>query len=353
MDQIKPSVSVVMPVYNVERYVEQSIKSVLNQTFKDFELIIVDDASTDRSAEICQSVADTDSRINIIHHEKNGGLSAARNTGMLYARGKYIFFPDSDDLLVDNALDKYFSAAESSGADIVHCTRHMERLETVPGEFDERVRLKNDRGIREGMMTANRNARLYDYYVKFGVWVMVWRNFYRREFLERNHLTFPSIISEDEVFLIGSLCLADKFYCLADPLYIYTRRRDSITNCINEDKVRKGICSIVQGCRWLNRLVSRLPNGMLELQVKNFCVQEFIRRMTNNYVLRYCDSYAKLMSEKSDRIMLEALRPSFIEDTDIVVQLFQRMAFAQLESLKLARSVQQNKISSKVESPKH
>ena len=91
-----PKVSVIIPVYNVEQYLNRCIDSVLNQTYKDFEIILVDDGSTDKSGEICDVYAEKDSRITVIHKE-NGGLSDARNFGIDAARGDFLTFLDSDD----------------------------------------------------------------------------------------------------------------------------------------------------------------------------------------------------------------------------------------------------------------
>ena len=93
---MNPKLSIIVPVYNVEQYLDKCIKSILNQTFKDFELILVDDGSIDNSGEICDEYAKKDSRVKVIH-KKNGGLAAARNTGLIIARGDYVGFVDSDD----------------------------------------------------------------------------------------------------------------------------------------------------------------------------------------------------------------------------------------------------------------
>ena len=115
MDAVQ--VSVIIPIYNVEKYLEDCINSILEQTFQNYEAILVDDGSTDKCGEICDEYAKKDSRIKVVHTE-NQGLSEARNTGILLAKGKYLAFVDSDDFVRNDFLQKLYEAIEKSEADI-------------------------------------------------------------------------------------------------------------------------------------------------------------------------------------------------------------------------------------------
>ena len=97
-------VSIIVPIYNVEQYISKCIESILAQTYRDFELILVDDGSPDNCGKICDEYAKQDSRVHVIHQE-NSGLSAARNAGIDDAKGEYIMFVDSDDFITDNMLE--------------------------------------------------------------------------------------------------------------------------------------------------------------------------------------------------------------------------------------------------------
>ena len=116
----RPIISIIVPVYNVESYLERCINSILNQTFKNFELILVDDGSTDKSGEICDSFAGYDKRIRVIH-KKNGGLSSARNVGLDVSIGKYIGFVDSDDWIDEFMYEKLYRNMIKTKSDIVIC----------------------------------------------------------------------------------------------------------------------------------------------------------------------------------------------------------------------------------------
>lgn len=111
-------ISVIVPVYKVEKYLSRCIESILNQTFTDFELILVDDGSPDQSGVICDSYAKKDNRIHVIHKE-NGGLSSARNAGIEAAQGEYVFFVDSDDIIHEQSLEILYREIQSKHADIV------------------------------------------------------------------------------------------------------------------------------------------------------------------------------------------------------------------------------------------
>ena len=110
--------SVIIPIYNVEKYLPECIDSVLKQDFNDYELILIDDGSTDQSGSICDYYQTQDSRIKVIH-KKNGGLSSARNAGIIISKGEYVLFLDSDDYLAENALQIFFHEQKSSDANVV------------------------------------------------------------------------------------------------------------------------------------------------------------------------------------------------------------------------------------------
>lgn len=114
-----PEISVVVPAYQAEQCLENCVTSILAQTFRDFEVILVDDGSTDGTAELCRGLELQDARIRFLQHTHNKGLSAARNTGIMAARGKYVAFVDSDDLIFEDGFNTLYEAAERYEADVV------------------------------------------------------------------------------------------------------------------------------------------------------------------------------------------------------------------------------------------
>ena len=116
----KPVVSIIVPVYNTEKFLHRCIDSILTQTYTDFELLLIDDGSKDSSGTICDEYAAKDVRVRVFHKE-NGGVSSARNMGLDNARGEWITFVDSDDWIDDNYLEALYGACIVSGSDIVFC----------------------------------------------------------------------------------------------------------------------------------------------------------------------------------------------------------------------------------------
>ncbi|HEL7541574.1 TPA: glycosyltransferase, partial [Enterococcus faecalis] len=115
-----PKISIIVPVYNVEKYLEKCVRSILAQTFTDFELILVDDGSPDSSGAMCDQFAEQDERVKVIHKE-NGGLSDARNAGIEIATGEYLGFVDSDDYIADDMYELLYTNIVKEDADLSIC----------------------------------------------------------------------------------------------------------------------------------------------------------------------------------------------------------------------------------------
>lgn len=187
-------ISVVIPVYNVEKYLNECIESVLTQTYTDYEIILVDDGSTDSSGHICDDYMTADSRVRVIH-QKNGGLSAARNTGLKEAKGEYIYFLDSDDYIEEYTLEYLVEVSVKENADVVFFDGYVffdecEDDQSVSG-YSRRECYKTQKG-REMLL----QLLLNDEY-RTAVPLM----FYRKEYLTNHNLWFlDGILHEDELF---------------------------------------------------------------------------------------------------------------------------------------------------------
>lgn len=203
-------ISVIIPIYNAEKYLEKCIESILIQTHKDFELILVDDGSKDNSGRICDEYAKKDSRIRVIH-KKNAGVSTARNTGIESAKGEFIAFVDSDDWLQKNSLEILYKEIKAQNADL------------VAGAF-ERI-------VRQGRQRHNIKSKLY-----YGDEIAenitdlisclagtVWAKLFRRDIILNENLRFiPEIPScEDSVFLMTYLQFCEKITLKDEIVYTY------------------------------------------------------------------------------------------------------------------------------------
>ncbi len=209
-------ISIVVPVYNVEKYLSRCIDSLLAQEEQDFEIILVDDGSTDRSGDICNQYAERDQRIRVIH-QKNGGLSAARNAGMAIARGEFIGFIDSDDWIEPDMYSSMRAVLEKEDVDfaMVQTQYAYDTGEVSPEPFD-----------LNGYFEIN-NRNISDFNRSYG---SACNKLYRRKNLVEKNIDFPvGIYYEDNAFLWEYECLFNRGYALHKPGYNYFMRAGSIT----------------------------------------------------------------------------------------------------------------------------
>lgn len=210
-------VSVIVPVYNVKDYVDECINSIVSQSYKDIEIIIVDDGSKDGSGERCDEWATKDSRI-VVLHQKNMGLSEARNTGLDVASGEYITFIDSDDYYEVDALQTLVYNAEKNNADMVVC-KGKRVSENGKQSISEEVIDYSDSFIDE--------ETFWRRYINDMYYIVVWSKLYRRDVF--SDIRFPvGEINEDEAILWMVLSKCKKIYATNDIVYNYRIRNSSI-----------------------------------------------------------------------------------------------------------------------------
>lgn len=224
-----PFVSIVVPVYKVEKYLERCIKSLISQTLSDIEIILVDDGSPDCCPALCDVWASRDNRIKVVH-KKNGGLSSARNAGMSVARGKYIGFVDSDDDVESDMYKKMFLAAEQYQVDFVMADyiRIREDGSTYLKTLDIQSGLYDKLKIREEIFPNLIMRECVDY----GPLLSVWHCLYRADFLRKYNLHFDEQVrwSEDNIFsAILGYYSSSFYYMKGEGLYHYYQNPGTIT----------------------------------------------------------------------------------------------------------------------------
>ena len=210
---MEPLISVIVPVYKVETYLHQCVDSILNQTYRNLEVILVDDGSPDGCPAICDEYAAMDNRVKVIH-KKNGGLSDARNAGMAISRGEFLNFVDSDDVLPVDALENMLRLVLIEQADIV-IGNHV-RFEEIPPEAE---------GLTYDYQVMNRTEAMIDF---FHNGCASWARLYRREIHEG--LLFPvGEINEDEAIVLHLLDRCTRIVKSRRVVYFYRCRNESIT----------------------------------------------------------------------------------------------------------------------------
>ena len=224
-----PLVSIIVPVYKVEKYLKRCVDSLINQTLSDIEIILVDDGSPDNSGKICDSLQEKDCRIKVIH-KTNGGLSSTRNAGVKIAQGQYIGFVDSDDDVALDMYEKMYSVAKRENVDFVmsdyqricadgRC--YLKTLDIPSGLYEK----KQMRRIIFPNLIMGEN-------IEYGPLLSVWHCLYRTDFLRQNNLYFDEKVrwSEDNIFsAIAGYCCERFYYMKGEGLYHYYQNEGTIT----------------------------------------------------------------------------------------------------------------------------
>ncbi|WP_270310107.1 glycosyltransferase family 2 protein [Streptococcus infantarius] len=228
-------VSIIVPVYNVEKYLKRCLDSIINQTYSSIEIILIDDGSTDSSGDICESYARLDSRITVIH-KKNAGLGMARNTALDIAKGKYVIFVDSDDYIAPNMLENLYTTLVEAKADT--CIGGYQRVYSdkieifenpIKGKIFDKSNILSD-VLSKMFGRLNNNDSLE---------MSVWKVLFSNELIQTYDIRFPSereFISEDIIFDTEYYAKANRVVMSSDVGYYYCDNEDSLTTKYNPNR---------------------------------------------------------------------------------------------------------------------
>lgn len=254
-----PLFSVIVPVYNVEDYLPQCIDSVVGQDFKEFELILVDDGSSDNSGVICDKYKNQNDKVKVIHKE-NGGASTARNIGLKNAIGEYIIFIDSDDYLLDNSfLSKLFQRISLYNEDVIlyGCKTLLESGKLITSRGKYSINIINKHNKKETL-----NYLQQSYKFPGAAWIMAVRKSIIKD------TTFPvGVTGEDYYWVIKMLFCSETIGAINEEAYCYRKREGSVTSSKNV-KGLKGICLAID--YWLEN-----PEKDENVGITNFMQQTF------------------------------------------------------------------------------
>ena len=258
MEVMSPTVSIIIPVYNSDRYLRECLDSVINQTLKDIEILCVNDGSTDNSLSILEEYAQKDARIKIINQE-NKGQSVARNRGLDIALGEFIAFIDSDDtFLSDNALETVLNNF-THDVDFVNFGIFL----NIEPDVKTKIKDKDVNPKLSGKIKICEN-------IMYQTPVYVWNKIFRKNIIDKYSLRFPDgLLFEDCVFTYSYLALSNYGYYLNDKFYSYLIRKGSTMNSLNKNN-KKGIDHI-------------------------YCMKELFNfYYTNNLIVSYQDLFENL-----------------------------------------------------------
>ena len=227
-----PKISLIIPVYNVERYLRECLDSAVGQTLEDIEIIVVNDASPDNSRQIIAEYAARDARVVVLAHEHNQGSSAARNTGLERSRGEYIMFLDSDDTLARNSCELLYRKICEHQADIVECA--------FQNTDEQGKKLLTHRKCAGKENVVNDRQALQRYFMG-RICTSTCNKIYKAELWHKNHLRFQTgLLMEDDYIIVDILALCHRFVQINTPLYRHRQHSASIMNSPVTEKVIDG-----------------------------------------------------------------------------------------------------------------
>lgn len=242
-------VSVIIPVYNVEKFLNRCVDSILSQTYKNIEIILVDDGAQDSSPQICDEYAHKDIRVKVIH-KNNGGLASARNAGLKVAKGDYILFVDSDDWIKDITVEELLNIAVKNQVDFVRfipvSAGYPDRPDGTPINFGTEDFMEDGVYNKEKMIRDIYPRLFVTPQLTMGPIVAAWRSLYNRKFLVDNNLYFDEEVkySEDAIFSAKVVYNSNKFYYIKGGYYYnYFYNTSSITKSFKKD--RWNVCKIL------------------------------------------------------------------------------------------------------------
>lgn len=289
--------SIVIPVYNGEDTLQETVNSILNQSFTDYEIILVDDGSTDKTGELCDSLALSYEKIKVIH-QQNAYLGAARNRGLKEASGKYVYFLDADDLLTDGILQAgfFYDGADVIASNRFHSLDFRTGKESIKvGDFSNETPLK----LRNTLLAA------------FSPYTA--QSFYRREFLLEEGIFFEEqrINSEDRIFSVRLLYRSKDTAVLDQPCYRYSEHRSgSLMNRMSADNIMGSLLALEQ-------LIKDLPSFDYEEGT-------LLRKRVLNEFLSFCACAALVKDQALSKELMTYVksRKKYLADKECSAHVF-------------------------------
>lgn len=248
-----PKISIIIPVYNVEKYVGKCLSSLVDQTFTDFEIIAVNDGSRDDSLDILRRFEERYDFVKVID-QKNGGIANARNNGLAAARGEYVCFVDSDDYVGPTYLEELYNACVDTGSDISCCYYYFHFVENN-FLFEYPFRCRGIFKPEEAMKKLLRDVQIQS---------LVWNKMYKRSLFTDYDIKFPTMCFEDMAIANKVFANANQIVVLDRPLYYYNQHPSSTLATMNADKINDFIRAIAMV------RISLEKNGLYEKYKKSY-----------------------------------------------------------------------------------
>ncbi|MBQ9441395.1 MAG: glycosyltransferase [Selenomonadaceae bacterium] len=342
--KIIPAISVIIPMYNAEKYIGECLDSIFAQTFDDYEIIVVDDCSTDKSCEVVENyIPKFNGRLQLIKSEKNsGGAGTPRNIGIKISRGEYIFLMDNDDAIISTALEKFYCAAEDFHADVVHCDKYYQSPDetalTDIKVLKSTSRCNPDVPFTEPKFLPENITERIKKFAEFKMLWEPWSHFIRRKVVSENDLYFPSLsIADDYVFSVFLLLTAKKFLLLPETFYVWRQRNSSHSRkkvSIEKNFLNWGI-DVIKAITEIEKFMSQKEEFSRRTDYKYAFFDTIIN--SNNWAI--LSGYTQISAYQLDEILREEL--SKIDDkTALTAFLFGRMSSLNINIIRQNQIIQ-------------
>lgn len=295
-----PKISVIVPMYNAENYIKLAINSLLNQTFRDFEAILIDDCSTDKTLKIAKKIKD--SRIKIIENNKNLGMPGlVRNVGLEAARGKYIYFLDNDDVMLPNALEIFFNAAEQNNADVVSTI-------TAIHAADSNFKSVNNIKIRQitvgklDSVSSDLKTRIFEEILLRHMHCAVWLSFYNGDFLKSRGggIKFPDCVGEDLFWQFDVVCATEKIIKIDKPVYIWRPNEASASHSM--ERLRKDVEAVLALTKYVEQKLAHIDDYRFVSEVARFMSTDLLLNYTLQFLMNDFENTLNIIEQVIDKV---------------------------------------------------
>ncbi len=299
-------ISIIVPVFNTKEFIQRCVESIINQTYDNLEIILIDDGSTDGTGAICDSLSKRDKRIFVIHKE-NGGSTSARNAGLDVAKGEYIGFVDSDDWIEPDMYELLLKGCVDDNADICVGRQFLDRGETT--------HIEANRSIVSGVLQKKNNEIIHhiiysDDYKTRGISPNIWDKLFKVELIKKHQslVDEKTKFAEDDLCVYSALLEANRVCFIDKPVYHYCRRDDSVTSKPDEEYFEK----ITLFYKQMKSVFEEHPESELLMNKLNRYMIEFILRGVNksfgfgfgNVIPFYLPPFKKLQEMSAHDIVL-------------------------------------------------
>lgn len=345
-----PAISIVIPMYNSEKYIGALLKSILGQTFKDFEIIVVDDCSTDNSAKIVESfIPKFGGQLKLSRMQKNSGNpSAPSNKGVSLSRGKYVYIVDNDDLLVNNTLEILYNYAEKFEVDVIHMDNYWEFIaddnKIFPSQQDLKLYSPRHAVKQPTLMIEDKSERLKKVCGGFYTWP-AWHKFVKRDFLIENNITFLDLKSSSDVgWTVQVVYYAEKLLRISEPLYVYRIHSKSLTakKRTPENEINFWADMFINGIiffdDWANKQKFFQDNPQFKWMILDLIATDYAGHMSRTVFLINRTEYFKLIESK--------LKETFGENASVMTYCFASLLLSKLQIWELSQNL--NKLNNTV-----